>query len=66
MLAHALLDAKLGGHAEGIEAMERKFPTCTLAAFSLPVADWADLKAHSCRLDAFVRPADLALAYPDE
>jgi phosphohistidine phosphatase len=65
-LAQALLDPALGGHGEGIRAMEKKYPTCTLAAFSLPVADWKDLALHSCRLDAFVRPADLAQAYPDD
>lgn len=47
------------GHGPGAARLQDKYPTGSLAVLSAPAADWGDLKVGSCRLDDFVRPADL-------
>ena len=48
------------GDAEARARMATKFPTAALAVLSSPAAHWRDVAMHGCRLDAFVRPRDLA------
>ena len=47
------------GHGPGASRMQDKFPTGSLAVLSAPTDDWHDLAVGSCRLDDFIRPADL-------
>jgi phosphohistidine phosphatase len=47
------------GHGAGASRMQDKYPTGSLAVLLAPAADWASLKVGSCRLDDFIRPADL-------
>lgn len=47
------------GHGPGAARLQDKYPTGSLAVLSAPASDWGDLKVGSCRLDDFVRPADL-------
>jgi phosphohistidine phosphatase len=42
-----------------LEALREKFPTATLAEVSFAVADWADVKRKSGKLDRFIRPKQL-------
>jgi phosphohistidine phosphatase len=39
--------------------LSEKFPTATVALFSIPIASWADLQPGEATLTKFVRPADL-------
>lgn len=39
--------------------LSEKFPTGSLAALSTRVEAWRELRAGTCHLDSFVRPADL-------
>ena len=47
------------GHGPGAARLQDKYPTGSLAILSAPAQAWGDLKVGSCRLDDFVRPADL-------
>jgi len=47
------------GHGPGAARLQDKYPTGSLAVLSVPSDDWGRLKVGSCRLDDFVRPADL-------
>ena len=47
------------GHGTGAARMVDKYPTGSLAVLMAPAEDWGLLKVGSCRLDDFVRPADL-------
>jgi phosphohistidine phosphatase len=47
------------GHGPGAARLQDKYPTGSLAVLSAPAFAWDDLKVGSCRLDDFVRPADL-------
>lgn len=47
------------GHGPGAARLMDKYPTGSLAMLTAPSAEWSDLKVGSCRLDDFVRPADL-------
>jgi phosphohistidine phosphatase len=47
------------GHGPGAARLQDKYPTGSLAVLSAPASEWSDLKVGSCRLDDFVRPADL-------
>jgi len=47
------------GHGPGAARLQDKYPTGSLAVLSAPAEGWGDLKVGSCRLDDFVRPADL-------
>ena len=47
------------GHGPGGARLQDKYPTGSLAVLSAPADRWDDLKVGSCRLDDFVRPADL-------
>lgn len=47
------------GHGAGAARMVDKYPTGSLAVLLAPAEDWASLKVGSCRLDDFIRPADL-------
>ena len=47
------------GHGPGAARLQDKYPTGSLAVLSAPAAGWDELKVGSCRLDDFVRPADL-------
>jgi phosphohistidine phosphatase len=58
-LAASLIDPKLGGDLAGLERMKTKFPTGALAVLHL-TGDWKNLSLASCRLEAFVRPKDIA------
>jgi len=49
------------GHGPGAERLQDKYPTGSLAVLSAPAVKWDELKVGSCRLDDFVRPADLDL-----
>lgn len=48
------------GAAEALAQLEVKYPTGALATFTSTVPRWSLLGAGTCRLEAFVRPADLA------
>jgi phosphohistidine phosphatase len=41
------------------EAVEEKFPTCSLAEMEFDVDSWADIRPDTARLVRFVRPRDL-------
>jgi phosphohistidine phosphatase len=43
-----------------IREMAEKYPTAGLAVFTLPGEDWTGTSGGSARLDAFIRPRDLA------
>ena len=47
------------GHGPGAARLQDKYPTGSLAVLSAPAESWDGLKVGSCRLDDFVRPADL-------
>lgn len=47
------------GHGAGAERLQDKYPTGSLAVLSAPAKKWTELKVGSCRLDDFIRPADL-------
>jgi phosphohistidine phosphatase len=47
------------GHGPGVARLQDKYPTGSLAVLSAPATSWDALKVGSCRLDDFVRPADL-------
>jgi phosphohistidine phosphatase len=47
------------GHGPGAARLQDKYPTGSLCVLSAPTDDWADLKVGSCRLEDFIRPADL-------
>lgn len=47
------------GHGPGAARLIDKYPTGSLAVLSAPAAAWDGLQVGSCRLDDFVRPADL-------
>ena len=47
------------GHGPGAARLQDKYPTGSLAVLSAPASGWDDLQVGSCRLDDFVRPADL-------
>lgn len=48
-----------GGDAQALALLREKYPTGALATLTAPLERWADLKPGCCRLEAFVRPADL-------
>jgi len=54
------LALSLAGHgpARLIARMREKFPTCALAVFTAPVGEWSAF-GDSCRIEEFIRPADL-------
>lgn len=56
-LALALADGH--GEAKPVARLEEKYPTGTLAVLQADIGPWAALQDGSCRLTAFVRPADL-------
>lgn len=56
-LVHLLAGAN--GENQALERLAAKFPTCALAVLTAPVGHWHDLGPGICRLDSFVRPADL-------
>jgi phosphohistidine phosphatase len=47
------------GHGVGAARLQDKYPTGSLAILLAPANDWVSLKVGSCRLDDFIRPADL-------
>ncbi len=49
-----------GGEARALERLQAKYPTGALATLTAEAARWSELAAGACRLEAFVRPADLA------
>lgn len=52
--------AQLAGSAEGDarDRMAKKFPTAALAVLHFDIADWAEVKYGSGRLDAFFTPRE--------
>jgi phosphohistidine phosphatase len=56
-LEDLVLDLTLDGELR--ERVEDKYPTATVAQMTLPVDRWADARAHSAKLIAFIRPRDL-------
>lgn len=48
------------GAPEALARLDVKYPTGALATLRPNVARWSGLGAGTCRLEAFVRPADLA------
>lgn len=56
-LEDLVLDLTLDGDLR--ERVEDKYPTATVAQMTLPVDRWADARAHSATLVAFIRPRDL-------
>ena len=63
----ARLAEDLVGHNGESEALERlfaKFSTGALAVIDLHIAHWGELEAGTGRLEAFIRPKDLAAADP--
>jgi phosphohistidine phosphatase len=56
-LEDLVLDLTLDGELR--ERVEDKYPTATVAQMTLPVDRWADARAHSATLVAFIRPRDL-------
>lgn len=56
-----LLAETLAGHGKSsaLASLRQKYPTGTLTRLSAPVGRWADLRAGSAELQAFVRPRDL-------
>jgi phosphohistidine phosphatase len=56
-LEDLVLDLTLDGELR--ERVEDKYPTATVAQMTLPVDRWADARAHSATLIAFIRPRDL-------
>ena len=48
------------GPEQMVERMERKYPTAALVRISVPVDEWRGVTWRSGRLDAFIRPKDLA------
>ncbi len=47
------------GDAGALERLGEKYPTGTLAILQTDIATWKALEDASCRLAAFIRPADL-------
>lgn len=60
-LALVLADPEADGDAAGLARMREKYPTGSLAVLKLKIDDWSGLGPGTCRLEAFVRPKDLAL-----
>ena len=58
-LALHLADPVHGGDLEGLARIKAKFPTGALVALRLMNDGWKNLASGDCRLEAFVRPADL-------
>lgn len=58
-LANDLVDRPGPDAMEPMARMRQKFPTAALAAFTVPADTWGLLTPRSCRLDLFIRPADL-------
>ncbi|GAA3257972.1 hypothetical protein GCM10020258_18620 [Sphingomonas yabuuchiae] len=56
-LEDLVLDLTLDGELR--ERVEDKYPTATVAQMTLPVDRWAEVRAHSATLVAFIRPRDL-------
>ncbi|WP_294233486.1 histidine phosphatase family protein [uncultured Sphingomonas sp.] len=56
-LEDLVLDLTLDGALR--ERVEDKYPTATVAQMTLLIDRWADARAHSATLVAFVRPRDL-------
>jgi phosphohistidine phosphatase len=56
-LEDLVLDLTLGGELR--ERVEDKYPTATVAQMTLPIDRWAEARAHSATLVAFIRPRDL-------
>lgn len=56
-LEDLVLDLTLDGELR--ERVEDKYPTATVAQMTLPVDRWAEARAHSATLVAFIRPRDL-------
>ena len=48
------------GEATARNKLANKYPTGTLAILTAPIDHWHDLGPGSARLEAFVRPKDLA------
>jgi phosphohistidine phosphatase len=48
------------GEPQALGRLQTKYPTGALATLGLKVAGWPELDAGTCRLQAFVKPADLA------
>ena len=59
ILSLALINPKLGGDLAGLARIQAKFPTGSLAVLRLETS-WKDLAPGTCRLEAFVRPKDIA------
>ena len=53
-----VLSAGHGDHV-ALDRLAEKYPTGTLAVLESEIKSWAELGKGSCRLAAFVRPADL-------
>lgn len=49
-----------GGSKKALERMRTKFPTTALAVIGFDVERWSDVAEGAGRLEAFVRPKDLA------
>ncbi|WP_322964894.1 SixA phosphatase family protein [Sphingomonas fuzhouensis] len=56
-LEDLVLDLTLDGELR--ERVEDKYPTATVAQMTLPIDRWAEARAHSATLVAFIRPRDL-------
>lgn len=56
-LARALCAGR--GDAEALARLDPKYPTGALATLAVAVERWSELVPGCCRLQAFVRPADL-------
>jgi len=54
------------GHGPGAARLQDKYPTGSLAVLSAPAEGWGDLQVGSCRLDDFIRPADLDAEEADD
>ncbi|MFA6020216.1 MAG: histidine phosphatase family protein [Rhodospirillales bacterium] len=57
-LAMSLADPNQDG-GEDLRRLQTKFPTAALAVLKLK-GDWKELEISTCRLEAFVRPKDVA------
>lgn len=47
------------GADDALARLEAKFPTAALATLTAPVDQWTAVEPGTCRLERFVRPADL-------
>ena len=59
-LALMLVAAEATRAGIGLSRLRVKFPTASLAVFTVPFASWNGLVAGGCPLDLFLRPAYLA------